>query len=247
MPTAKPNILFIQADQMAAPAMPFHGHPVARAPHMSALADAGLVFDSAYCNSPLCAPSRFSMLSGLPASEIGAHDNAAEFPATIPTFAHHLRAIGYRTVLSGKMHFVGPDQLHGFEERLTTNIYPSDFGWTPDWDAPDRRRDFFHTMASVAEAGPCARSMQLDFDEEVAHRAVQKIYDLARAPDERPFFLLVSFTHPHDPYAIGREYWERYTDAEIDPPRVPARAMAEHDPHSRRLIAACGMDDTALD
>ena len=57
---------------------------------------------------------------------------AAEFSADIPTFAHHLRASGYRTILSGKMHFCGPDQLHGFEERLTTDIYPADFGWTPD-------------------------------------------------------------------------------------------------------------------
>ena len=46
------------------------------------------------------------------------------------------------------MHFVGPDQLHGFEERLTTDIYPADFGWTPDWDHPDERIDWwYHNMA----------------------------------------------------------------------------------------------------
>ena len=54
------------------------------------------------------------------------------------TFAHYLRHAGYRTILSGKMHFCGADQLHGFEERLTTDIYPADFGWTPDWDAARR-------------------------------------------------------------------------------------------------------------
>ena len=91
------------------------------------------MFDSAYCNSPLCAPSRFSFLSGLLPSRIGAYDNACEFPADQPTIAHDLRWRGYRTILAGKMHFVGPDQLHGFEERLTTDIYPADFGWTPDW------------------------------------------------------------------------------------------------------------------
>jgi choline-sulfatase len=51
----------------------------------------------------------------------------------VPTFAHHLRRAGYQTALSGKMHFVGPDQLHGLESRLTTDIYPADFGWTPDY------------------------------------------------------------------------------------------------------------------
>ena len=53
--------------------------------------------------------------------------------SSVPTFAHYLRDLGYKTCLSGKMHFVGADQLHGFEERLTTDIYPSDFGWTADW------------------------------------------------------------------------------------------------------------------
>lgn len=244
MPNRSPNILLIQADQMAPQALPFHGHGVVKAPHMAALARAGVVFDSAYCNSPLCAPSRFSMMSGLYASEIEAYDNAAEFPATLPTYAHHLRRLGYRTVLAGKMHFVGPDQCHGFERRLTTDIYPADFGWTADWEHPDRHLDFYHTMLSVAEAGPCERSLQLDFDEEVAHQAVRAIYDLARegrAADPRPFFLHVSFTHPHDPYTITQEYWNRYEGAEIDLPRVPAMGREGLDAHSRRVFDACGM------
>jgi len=89
------------------------------------LAASGVVFDAFYCNSPLCAPSRFSFLAGRQVSAIGAYDNAAEFPAQVPTFAHYLRRAGYQTVLSGKMHYCGPDQLHGFEERLTTDIASS--------------------------------------------------------------------------------------------------------------------------
>lgn len=242
-----PNILLIQADQMAAPALPFHGHPLVKAPHLAALAEAGVVFDRAYCNAPLCAPSRFSMLAGQLPSAIAAYDNAAEFPAGVPTFAHHLRLMGYRTVVAGKMHFVGPDQLHGFEERLTTDIYPADFGWTPDWEAPEARQDFFHTMASVTEAGPCARSMQIDFDEEVAFHAVRKLYDLARAPVSRPFLMWVSFTHPHDPYAIAAPYWDRYRDDQIDPPAVPALAADRHDPHSRRLLRNYGLEGRSLE
>lgn len=91
MPRQAPNILFIQADQMAAPALPFHGHPVVKAPHMAALAREGVVFDNAYCNAPLCTPSRCSMLTGLYPSDIEVYDNAAELPASVPTIAHHLR------------------------------------------------------------------------------------------------------------------------------------------------------------
>ena len=128
----QPNLLLLMADQMAAPALPFHGGKTVRAATMSRLAETGVVFDAAYCNSPICAPSRFSMLSGQYPTAIGAYDNAAEFPASIPTLMHYLGAAGYRTILSGKMHFIGPDQLHGFHERLTTDIYPADFSWTPN-------------------------------------------------------------------------------------------------------------------
>ncbi len=112
---SQPNILIIQADQAAAQWLPIYGHSVVKMPHLSALAKQGVVFENAYCNSPLCAPSRFSMMSGQLPSQIAAYDNAAEFPSSIPCLTHHLRALGYHTILSGKMHFVGPDQLHGFE------------------------------------------------------------------------------------------------------------------------------------
>ena len=246
MADSRPNILLIQADQLAAPALPVYGHPVVKTPNISALADSGVIFDSAYCNSPICAPSRFSMLSGLLPSEIGAYDNAAEFPAGVPTFAHHLRALGYRTIVAGKMHFVGPDQLHGFEERLTTDIYPADFGWTPDWRDPTGHQDYFHTMLSVVEAGPCDRSLQLDFDEEVTFQSLRKIHDLARDDDGRPFLFYVSFTHPHDPYSITRAHWDRYDPTEIDFPSVPAMGRDAHDPHSQRIHDMCGMDKYAL-
>ncbi len=238
----RPNFLFIMVDQLAGPALPCYGHPVVQAPNLTALAEGGVLFESAYCNSPLCAPSRASMMTGQLPSRIGAYDNAAEFPAEAPTFAHYLRAMGYQTCLSGKMHFVGPDQLHGFEERLTTDIYPADFGWTPDWSQPEARPSWYHNMLSVVQAGLCQTSNQLDFDEEVVFHAVRKIYDIARNDDSRPFCLVASFTHPHDPFAITQTYWDRYQPDDIDRPAVPAIPYDRLDPHSRRLYHVCAMD-----
>lgn len=237
----RPNILFIMADQMAAPALPIYGHKVVKAPHLTALGERGVVFESAYCNSPLCAPSRFALMAGCLPAAIGAYDNAADFPADVPTFAHYLRLAGYRTALAGKMHFCGPDQLHGFEERLTTDIYPADYGWSVDWENPEPRPSWYHNMLSVVQAGPCVRSNQLDFDDEVAFAAKRYLFDVARGTDERPFCFLVSFTHPHDPYAIPPEYWERYDEAEIDLPSVEI-APEDQDPHSRRLRHVSDMD-----
>ena len=243
MNTPRPNILLIQADQLAPQTLPAYGRPLTKAPHLQSLADRGIVFDNAYCNSPLCAPSRYSMLTGRYASRIGAYDNAAEFRADLPTLAHYLRASGYRTCLSGKMHFVGADQLHGYEDRLTTDVYPADYGWTPDWRDPGKRFDWwYHNMDSVTQAGPCERTNQIDFDDETGFRAVRRIYDLARDNDPRPFFLTVSFTNPHDPYACPREHWDRYDPRDIDPPRVGHIPYDECDPHSRRLRRSYRMD-----
>ena len=230
------------ADQLSAAALPFYGEALSRAPHLSALAEKGVVFDNAYCNSPLCCPSRASMLTGQLPSKNGAFDNAGLLAADTPTFAHYLRRAGYATSLAGKMHFVGPDQLHGFEERLTTDIYPSDFGWTPDWTRRERF-PWYHNLLSVVQAGVCETSNQLDYDEEVAFRAVRKVYDLARSPDPRPFFLGVSFTHPHDPFAITQEYWDRYDHDEIDLPTIPPLPYGDLDPHSQRLYEACALGE----
>jgi len=114
-----PNILFLMVDQLSAPALPFYGHKVVKTPNLESLAASGAVFENAYCNFPLCAPSRFSMLSGRLATTIDAFDNASEFSATIPTLSHHLGSLDYRTSLCGKMHFIGPDQLHGYTSPST--------------------------------------------------------------------------------------------------------------------------------
>ncbi len=238
----QPNILILMADQLTAPVLAAYGGRVAKTPHIDALAEAGTVFSNAYCNSPLCAPSRGVLMYGRLPSGTGVYDNAAEFPSQMPTFAHYLRHAGYRTILTGKMHFCGPDQLHGFEERLTTDIYPADYAWTPDWANFDVRPDWYHSMESVLQAEPCVRTNQIDYDEEVVFTARQRLFDIARGNDPRPFCMVASFTHPHDPFTITQDYWDRYAARDIDMPRTPA----DTGPHARRLRHVIGMDQQPI-
>jgi choline-sulfatase len=238
MPT-QPNILVIMADQLAGTLFPDGPAPFLRTPHLARLAERSLRFTRAYTPSPLCAPARAAIMAGQLPERTGVYDNAAEFASDIPTFAHHLRRAGYQTALAGKMHFVGPDQLHGFETRLTTDIYPADFGWTPDWDRPGERVDWwYHNLGSVTGAGVAEITNQLEYDDEVAFQAVQKIYDLARGADPRPWCLTVSFTHPHDPFVARRRHWDLY-EGEPACEAPPGIAFADQDPHSRRLMEAC--------
>lgn len=169
--SSRPNILYIMADQMSAPLLKMHNKdsPI-KTPNIDRLAATGVVFDNAYCNSPLCAPSRFCMVTGQLPHKVGAFDNAATLSSEIPTYAHYMRREGYETILAGKMHFIGADQLHGFEERLTSDIYPGDLGWSVNWDEPDVRQEWYHNMSSVLQAGPCVRSNQMDYDEEVMYK-----------------------------------------------------------------------------
>lgn len=241
----KPNILILMADQLTPGALAAYGNTVCQTPNIDKLAHSGVVFDSAYTNSPLCAPARYVFMSGKLPSRICGYDNASELPSEVLTFGHYLRHAGYHTILSGKMHFCGADQLHGFEERLTTDVYPADFGWTPDWTQPEVRPSWYHNMSSVIDAGVCVRTNQLDFDEEVVFAARQKLFDLARGNDPRPFCMVVSLTHPHDPYAIPQRYWDRYRHDEIDMPKVTA-ADVKADPHSLRLRHVSDMDSTPL-
>ena len=235
----QPNILILMVDQLNGTLFPDGPADWLHAPNLKKLAARSTRFQNAYTASPLCAPGRASFMSGQLPSATGVYDNAAEFTSSIPTYAHHLRRAGYYTALSGKMHFVGPDQLHGFEARLTTDIYPADFGWTPDYRKPGERIDWwYHNMGSVTGAGVAEITNQLEYDDEVAYQTKLALYDLARGKDHRPWCLTASFTHPHDPYVARRKYWDLYEDCEHLLPEVPAMAYEDHDPHAQRIFDA---------
>ncbi len=237
--STKPNILIFMVDQLNGTLFPDGPADFLHVPNLRRLAERSTRFANCYTASPLCAPGRAAFMSGQLPSRTRVYDNAAEFASDIPTYAHHLRAAGYHTCLSGKMHFVGPDQLHGFEERLTTDVYPADFGWTPDYRRQGERIDWwYHNMGSVVGAGVGEITNQLEYDDEVAANAIAKVYDLARGHDERPWCLTVSFTHPHDPYVARRKFWDLYADCEHLQPQVPAMDFDDHDPHAQRIFRA---------
>jgi len=238
----RPNFLIVMVDQLNGTLFPDGPADFLHVPHLRALAARSARFANNYTASPLCAPGRASFMSGQLPSRTGVYDNAAEFTSSIPTFAHHLRAAGYYTCLSGKMHFVGPDQLHGFEERLTTDIYPADFGWTPDYRKPAERIDWwYHNLGSVTGAGVAETTNQMEYDDEVVFLATQKLYQLSRDQDDanhRPWCLTVSLSHPHDPYVARKQYWDLYEHCPALDPETGFIAHEEQDAHSQRLYLA---------
>jgi choline-sulfatase len=227
----KPNILVIMCDQMTASLTGAYGHPVVKTPHLDKLAKKGIRFDTAYTSSPVCAPARASMMSGQYVSRIGAYDNGTLFSTEIQTFAHSLCQAGYETILSGKMHFIGPDQLHGFERRLTTDIYPSNCNWVADWEKhkADGIPNIKGYLAPEADIVPA--STQLCYDEAVQATSLDFLRDRfadmrEKGKKRKPFCLVTSFTHPHAPFEIPQEYYDRYEDEEIDLPITSQQAAS---------------------
>jgi choline-sulfatase len=98
--------------------------------NLDRLAEQGVVFNAAYTPNPICAPARACIMTGKYSSNIRVWDNASPLHSDEPTICHYLSREGYESVLSGKMHFIGPDQMHGYDKRLIPSIYPCNFAWT---------------------------------------------------------------------------------------------------------------------
>ena len=135
---AHPNLLIIMADQHAPMFSGPYGHSVVRTPNMDRLASEGVVFDAAYCNSPLCVPSRMSFMTGRHIQHIGIWDNGVPLAAEAATWAHAVRMQGYDAVLAGKQHFRGPDRLHGFRAQIARDINAENKPMIPDWSRETR-------------------------------------------------------------------------------------------------------------
>ena len=116
--TDRPNFLVIMSDEHGPMWSSVYGHPFVQTPNMERIAESGATFDAAYCNSPLCVPSRLSFMTGRYVSRCEGWDNAKPLPSDAPTWPYLLRSVGYDTALSGKMHLIGPDQFHGFRQQL---------------------------------------------------------------------------------------------------------------------------------
>jgi choline-sulfatase len=207
-------------------------------PNIDALAARGARFDAAYTPSPICVTARAAMMTGLYPSRLGCYDNGDSFPALTPTFAHHLTNAGYDTTLSGKMHFVGPDQLHGFRKRLTTDVYPSSYDWSYDpIDGGDELAFDFHQQYTDTTTYP-GWSLELQFDEETHYRSLEYL----RRVGDAPFAHVTSYTSPHPPFIAPTRFWDLYDGADIPLPDLPPDLDASYTWMDRALIRWYGLD-----
>jgi choline-sulfatase len=210
-----PNIIIFLSDQHN-PQILECEDDIVRTPSLDRLARAGVRLDNCYCGYPLCVPARSNFLTGQACHQLGIWGNQDPLSPNAPTFAHALSMEGYRTVLVGRMHFVGDDQKHGFQEHRVGDVTSGYIGVNR---AEDRYQGYYGLPNSLENPGP-GRSVDQEFDTAVAMDACQVLRDHEVSGDGRPLCMVVGFYSPHDPYrAYGRfrRMYEGMDDMPVDP------------------------------
>ncbi len=257
----QPNLLIIMSDEHGAEYSSTYGHPSVQTPAIDRLAEEGVTFDSAYCNAPLCVPSRICFMTGQYNSHCKGWDNAVPMRNDAMTWPYLLRSRGYDVVLSGKMHLVGTDHLHGFGRQLARDIHAHlphpIYLWengipkaTEPWAGVYETGQGLQGMESQGDTMPAeyqsrgsiptgaGRTVEIELDDMAERAALEYLQDPARR--EQPFALCVGFIAPHFPFVVPEPYFSRYYPDAADMPDIPEGHLDNLPPAAQRLRTAFG-------
>ncbi|MEM9157466.1 MAG: sulfatase [Verrucomicrobiota bacterium] len=217
------NVLMIMTDDLNCD-LGAYGHPLVQSPHLDRLAEEGMVFQNAYCNFPLCGPSRASFMTGLYPEQNGVTSLRRLFRHYVPgalTLSQHFRANGYTPARVGKIyHYDNPNGIgtNGHDDPDSWDIRINPIG--RDKEEEDRifslvPGKFGATLSWLAAEG----SDEEQTDGKVAAESIRLLRKFKE--EEAPFFLGVGFYKPHTPFVAPKKYFDLYDPAEIEVPRVP--------------------------
>jgi uncharacterized sulfatase len=225
----QPNVLFIALDDLNT-ALGCYAHPLVKSPHIDRLAARGVRFDHAYCQYPLCSPSRTSLLFGLRPDATGIQDNSTNYRTTLPravTLPQFFRQHGYFAARVGKMfHYGVPNDIgnasmdDGKSWELTVNPWGR--------DKTDEARVINYTP-QLGLGGALSWMIADGGDDEQtdAHVADEAIRILGQKRD-RPVFLGVGFYRPHVPCVAPRKWFDLYPLDKVTLPQDPPDDRKNH-------------------
>ena len=232
MPASRPNILYFVADQMRADAQHYLGNPAAHTPNMDALAGEGVAFENAYCQNPVCVPSRCSFLSGLYPHTTGHRTMHFLQAEDEPNILRTMKDAGYEVIWVGRNDVIpGTRPKTAYCDEYYDGISPENQrdaridvlksgglghgtagGAMPDWD-PDMYSFY------VGETEPDGHGF---VDEGCIEATLAYLDRYAAGQHDKPFFVYCTLMFPHPPYGVSRP-WYGTTDRAALPPRIPRR------------------------
>ncbi len=239
-PAAKPNVLFIIADDLNCD-LGCYGHPMVQSPNIDRLAGRGLKFQRAYCQFPLCGPSRASMMCGLYPDQTLIRRNAIRVRQRLPnvqTMAQMFRNHGYTAARVGKIYH------YGVPRDIGTDGHDDPPSWDQVFNPRGRDKDeeskifslrpgqFGGTLSWLAADG----TVEQQTDGIGATHAVKLLETFAT--HKTPFFLAVGFYRPHTPYVAPKQYFDMYPSDQIVVPTVPAGYLDALPKPAQRTLTA---------
>lgn len=242
----RPNLLFIHSDQHSPFVSGCYGDPLVRTPNLDRLAAEGVVFDNAYCPSPLCGPSRMAALTGCHPHQINVWNNLHTLNSGIPTLAHAFGAAGYDPVLIGRLHSNGYDQWRGYATRIVGDHRPNHHGGRAAAHGRfDGTQDPTRKSLQLSGSGQSAYQVH---DEEVAAQAVAYLDKLGAGSESKaqsePFCLSVGFMLPHQPYIANKEDYDRY-DGKMTMPGIAEPYSDELHPYLKHWRKKTGIEEVS--
>jgi choline-sulfatase len=238
------NLLFVMSDEHSKRVLGCHGHPMIRTPNLDALAGRGVRFTDAYCNSPICVPSRASFQTGRYVHDIHFWDNAIAYDGSVPSWAHRLKAAGHRVDSIGKLHFRSAEDDNGFtKEHMPLHVVDGvgdPIGMLRDPPPPRKA-----ALKLAAEAG-CGDSNYQGYDDRITSAAEAWLRERASSTDKKPWVLFVSLVCPHFPLVARPEWYNLYPEDKVPWPRTYAEAERPNHPYLQAM-RACQIYDRAFD
>jgi choline-sulfatase len=205
----KPNIILIMSDQHTPSVLGCYGNEVVKTPNLDQFAANGVLFENAYCNNPVCVPSRMSMLTGLHSHDINVWCNADALPPQVATWPLVLQTAGYETVISGRNHLLWGNRMGGFSSRLcgdeSTSIPYIKDGRTQLGGCGPQGID--SCLGSNDDSGYAKH------DETANLHAIEYLKN--HRDDDSPFALFIGYYQPHAPFVAKSEYYDMYRDSDL--------------------------------
>ncbi len=211
------NLVFIMSDEHSRRVLGCYGHEMIRTPNLDALAARGVRFTDAYCNSPICVPSRASFATGRHVNQIRFWDNGNPYDGSVPSWGHRLREAGHDAVSIGKLHFRSADDDNGFTEEVMPLHVIEGIGDLSGMIRDDMKPRKVSLMLAE-EAGPGDSDYQR-YDDSITETAIAWLRARARRDGAtrpaKPFVLFVSLVCPHFPLVSRPEYYSLYPEDQV--------------------------------
>ncbi len=215
-PGSRPNVLVLITDDQRPDTIGALGNTIIQTPNLDMLAKNGSVFTRAICAYPICTPSRAEILTGCTAFRSGVMDFGRKINSDLVPWAAAMRDAGYQTCYVGKWHNSGRPSTHGYME--TRGLFSGGGGrwWKDQVDHHGREVTGYRGWIFQTDDRELFPEQGIGLTPDISSKFADAAISMIEEELDKPFFLHVNFTAPHDPLLMPRGYEGKY-----DPDKIP--------------------------